>query len=97
MDTDSIDRNDASPFGVRACHARYAHRRSSNRARLGNKMEREEVSKMAKATVTLGKEEVQVQITPKEFKSGKEGFWGQAKVEDSGKRYQVQIMAVELE
>ena len=52
---------------------------------------------MAKATVTLGKEEVQVQITPKEFKSGKEGFWGQAKVEDSGKRYQVQIMAVELE
>lgn len=52
---------------------------------------------LAKAKVSIGETEVEVQLLSKTFSSGKRGFWGQAKVEDeNGKRYQVQTMAVEV-
>jgi hypothetical protein len=34
--------------------------------------------------------------TPKEFKTGSRGFYGQGKIEIDGKRYQVQIQLVEI-
>ena len=35
-------------------------------------------------------------VTPKEFKTGSRGFFGNGKVELDGKRYQVQIQLVEI-
>lgn len=34
--------------------------------------------------------------SPKEFKTGSRGFYGQGKIEIEGKRYQVQIQLVEI-
>jgi len=34
--------------------------------------------------------------SPKEFKTGSRGFYGQGKIEIDGKRYQVQIQLVEI-
>jgi len=34
--------------------------------------------------------------SPKEFKTGSRGFYGQGKIEMDGKRYQVQIQLVEI-
>jgi hypothetical protein len=34
--------------------------------------------------------------SPKQFKTGSRGFYGQAKIEIDGKRYQVQIQLVEI-
>jgi hypothetical protein len=33
---------------------------------------------------------------PKDFKTGSKGFYGQAKLEIDGKRYQVQVQMVEI-
>lgn len=35
-------------------------------------------------------------VTPKEFKTGSRGFYGNQKTEIGGKRYQVQIQLVEI-
>lgn len=35
-------------------------------------------------------------VSPKEFKTGSRGFFGNGKVELDGKRYQVQIQMVEI-
>ncbi len=37
-----------------------------------------------------------VQLDAKQFKTGSRGFWGSGKVVIGGKRYQVQVMAVEI-
>jgi hypothetical protein len=37
-----------------------------------------------------------VQILPKQFKTGSRGFYANQKVEIGGKRYQIQIQAVEI-
>lgn len=41
-------------------------------------------------------QEVAVDAPEKTFKSGKKGYWGQQKAVLSGKRYQIQVQAVEL-
>lgn len=52
---------------------------------------------MAKVKIQIQKTETEMQIPSKTFKSGKQGFWGQAKVQtEDGKRYQVQVQAVEI-
>ncbi len=35
-------------------------------------------------------------VPPKEFKTGSRGFFGSAKAEINGKRYQIQIQVVEI-
>lgn len=35
-------------------------------------------------------------VTPKEFKTGSKGFYGNTKIEIDGKRYQTQIQLVEI-
>jgi len=35
-------------------------------------------------------------VTPKEFKTGSKGFYGNTKIEIDGKRYQAQIQVVEI-
>lgn len=35
-------------------------------------------------------------VAPKDFKTGSKGFYGQAKLEIEGKRYQVQVQMVEI-
>lgn len=47
---------------------------------------------------TLDGESIGVLIlSPKRFKSGKEGFFGQAKIEHEGQRYQGQAQLVKIE
>jgi hypothetical protein len=45
---------------------------------------------------TDGKVICTLTATPKEFKTGSRGFYGQGKIEIDGKRYQVQIQLVEI-
>lgn len=35
-------------------------------------------------------------VSPKDFKTGSRGFYGQSKIEIDGKRYQVQVQLVEI-
>jgi hypothetical protein len=35
-------------------------------------------------------------LPPKDFKTGSKGFYGNAKIEINGKRYQVQVQIVEI-
>ncbi|CAG0942419.1 hypothetical protein ANRL1_00936 [Anaerolineae bacterium] len=35
-------------------------------------------------------------VSPKDFKTGSRGFYGQSKIEIDGKRYQVQVQMVEI-
>jgi len=37
-----------------------------------------------------------ITVSPKEFKTGSKGFFGMAKAEIDGKRYQIQIQVVEI-
>lgn len=37
-----------------------------------------------------------ISVPPKQFKTGSRGFYGNAKLEIDGKRYQVQIQIVEI-
>ena len=37
-----------------------------------------------------------ITVSPKEFKTGSKGFFGMAKAELDGKRYQIQIQVVEI-
>ncbi len=44
----------------------------------------------------LGETLLTLELTPVTFKTSSRGFRGQGKVADNGKRYQVQVMAVEI-
>ena len=49
------------------------------------------------ATIAAGNEAAGlVVLAEKTFKTGSRGFWGSAKVVIDGKRYQVQVQAVEI-
>jgi hypothetical protein len=37
-----------------------------------------------------------ITVSPKEFKTGSKGFFGMAKAELDGKRYQIQVQIVEI-
>jgi hypothetical protein len=37
-----------------------------------------------------------ITVSPKEFKTGSKGFFGMAKAEIDGKRYQIQVQVVEI-
>lgn len=37
-----------------------------------------------------------ITVSPKEFKTGSKGFFGMAKAELDGKRYQIQVQVVEI-
>jgi hypothetical protein len=37
-----------------------------------------------------------ITVAPKEFKTGSKGFFGMAKAEIDGKRYQIQVQVVEI-
>jgi hypothetical protein len=49
------------------------------------------------AVIQAGEETAgEVVLAEKQFKTGSRGFWGSAKVVIDGKRYQVQVQAVEI-
>ena len=37
-----------------------------------------------------------ITVSPKDFKTGSKGFFGMAKAEHDGKRYQIQVQIVEI-
>ena len=48
------------------------------------------------ATVEIGGVRMNLAMNPKEFKTGSRGYFAQGKFEVNGKRYQVQVQAVEI-
>lgn len=44
----------------------------------------------------LGETLATIELAPKTFKTGSRGYWGAVKVQNGGKRYQVQVQAVEI-
>ena len=44
----------------------------------------------------LAKASATIELKPKKFSTGSTGYMGQGKVLEDGKKYQVQIMAVEV-
>lgn len=55
-----------------------------------------EVIKMAKATIQIQDTVAEISLATKTFKSLKQGFFGQSKVEVDGKRYQAQVLMTEI-
>lgn len=51
-----------------------------------------------KATISINGEEVDLQLTSKEFSTGSVGFYGQGKASfgDDDKRYQISVLVVEI-
>jgi hypothetical protein len=48
------------------------------------------------ATVEIGGVRMNLAMNQKEFKTGSRGYFAQGKFEVNGKRYQVQVQAVEI-
>jgi len=48
------------------------------------------------ATIHIGDEETSFILNPKKFRTGSRGYHGQGKAEFGGKRYQVNILVVEI-